>query len=114
MNRYPPPASVMTRPVPSKFGSSGAGCWSMLCRYRPAAFVCQISISVPGTGRPPESSTRPNTMIRCPTGSPAYRVVRSASCMVIRPSPSSGPVTSVSRCGSGTSGLVGYRPFVAL
>ena len=41
------------------------------CTYRPPAFVCQISIRVFGTGRPLSSSTRPETLIRCPIGSPA-------------------------------------------
>ena len=70
--------------------------------------------AVSGIGRPPESRTWPNTMIRCPCGSPACCVVRSASCMVISPSPSSGPVTSVSRCGSSTSGCFGWRSAVDL
>ena len=69
----------MARPRPSKFGSRGAGWCSRACRYRPAALVCQISIRVSGTGRPPESRTWPDTMIRCPCGSPARCVVRSAS-----------------------------------
>ena len=78
----------------------------------PPAFVCQISISVSGTGRPSESSTRPVTMIRCPCGSPSYWVVRSASVGMISSSPSSGPVTSVSRCGSSTRGCLGWRSAV--
>ena len=79
MNRYRPPWSVMARPTPSKFGSSGAGWCSRLCRYPRAALVCQISATVSGTGRPPESRTWPNPIIRCPCGSPACCVVRSAS-----------------------------------
>src|ERR1700678_3940570 len=110
--RYRPPESVMHRPMPVKFGSSGAGWCSRECRYRPAALVCQISISVSGTGRPSESSTRPARMIRCPCGSPACCMVRSASVAVIRSAPSSGPVTSVSRCGSSTSGRLGWRSAV--
>src|SRR5271170_599208 len=51
-------------------------------------------------------------MIRCPCGSPACCVVRSASVAVIRSSPSNGPVTSVSRCGSSTSGGLGWRSAV--
>ena len=51
MNRYRPPWSVIARPTPVKLGSSGAGWCSRLCRYRPAALVCQISTSVSGTGR---------------------------------------------------------------
>ena len=51
-------------------------------------------------------------MIRCPCGSPSCCVVRSASVEVIRSSPSSGPVTSVSRCGSRTSGRLGCRSAV--
>src|ERR1700722_16905718 len=103
-NRYRPAESVMARPIPSKFGSSGAGWCSRECRYRPPALVCQISISVSGT--------RPARMIRCPCGSPACWVVRSASVAVIRSSPSSGPVTSVSRCGNSTSGRLGWRSAV--
>ncbi len=78
-NRYRPSESVTHRPAPEKFGSSGAGWSSTACWYRPAALACQISISVSGTGRPPLSSTRPVTMIRSPSGSPACWVVRSAS-----------------------------------
>src|ERR1700722_16425160 len=111
-NRYRPAESVMARPIPSKFGSSGAGWCSRECRYRPPALVCQISISVSGTGRPSESSTRPARMIRCPCGSPAGWVGRSGSVAVIRSSPRSGPVTSVSRCGSSTSGRWGWRSAV--
>ena len=51
-------------------------------------------------------------MIRCPCGSPSCCVVRSASVGVISSSPSSGPVTSVSRCGSRTSGCFGWRSAV--
>src|SRR5580658_3404223 len=51
-------------------------------------------------------------MIRWPCGSPACWVVRSASVGVISSSPSSGPVTSVSRCGSSTSGRLGWRSAV--
>src|SRR5256714_8422626 len=58
-NRYRPSASVRHRPAPVKFGSSGAGWRSTLCRYRPAALVCHNSTSLAGTGRPPESTTRP-------------------------------------------------------
>ena len=63
-NRYLPSESVMHRPTPVKFGSSGAGWLSTTWRYRPAELGCQISISVSGTGRPSLSSTRPLTVIR--------------------------------------------------
>ena len=111
-NRYRPSESVMHRPTPVKLGSSGAGWLSTACRYRPDALACQISIRVSGTGRRSLSSTWPLRMIRSPSGSPAWWVVRSASASATRPSPSSGPVISVSRCGARTGGRCGARSAV--
>src|SRR5215467_3137097 len=70
-NWYLPCESVTQRPPPSKLGSIGAGWPSTGWLYRPAAFACQISTSVPETGLPSESSTRPVRTIRSPIGSPA-------------------------------------------
>src|SRR4051794_41938264 len=51
-------------------------------------------------------------MIRSPSGSPACWRVRSWSRSPRRPSPSSGPVTSVSVCGSMSGGAFGARSTV--
>ena len=51
-------------------------------------------------------------MIRSPSGSPACWIVRSASAGRTRPSPSSGPVSSVSVCGAAISGCDGCRSAV--
>ena len=59
--------------------------------------------------RPSPSSTRPCTMIRWPCGSSACWRVRSWSSSPTRPSPSSGPVVSVSDRGSVTSARAGAR-----
>ena len=69
----------------------------------------EIQSGLARTGLPPESSTRPVSTIRSPCGSPACPVVRSASPGVTRSAPSSGPVISVSRCGSSTRGWLGAR-----
>ena len=108
-NRYRPSSSVSARPAPVKLGSSGAGWESCGWAYLPPAFACQTSTSVFRTGRPSPSSTRPCTMIRWPWGSSACWRVRSWSSSPTRPSPSSGPVVSVSDRGNVTSGRAGAR-----
>src|SRR5439155_24819051 len=108
-NRYRPPASVRQRPVPVKFGSSGAGWLSPSWRYRPAAFACHSSTSVPASGRPSVSTTRPCTTMRSPRGSPGWWAVRSASAGETVPPPNTGPVTPVRPRGSGTNARCGAR-----
>ena len=56
------------------------------------------------TGRPFSSSTRPETTMRSPIGSPSCWRVRSLSSGLTSSWPKSGPVTSDSVCGSRTSG----------
>ena len=47
--------------------------------YRRTRWPATSLPSVPGTGRPPESSTRPVRLMRSPSSSPACPAVRSAS-----------------------------------
>src|SRR3982751_914205 len=49
-NRYSPASLVWQRPMPRKFGSSGAGHWSRRWMYRPAALGCHTSTSVLAVG----------------------------------------------------------------
>lgn len=100
------------RPKTEKWICAGRhALWWLPHRYGPG-FTVMISES--GIGCPSDSSSRPNTMIFCPIGSPRWRKVRSWSPGRTTCSPGIGPVSSVRVCGNTRSGCSGCRRTVDL
>ena len=58
----------MNLPQPAKLGSIAAIFWSLLWKYLPPAFACQISIKAPSIGFKNWSLIVPWTIILCPIG----------------------------------------------